>query len=120
VVFNEGIRRGLACGEHRRGPGRRVRRSFSTEQELRETSPDHEEGLSFKASVNVPSHIICHIKRRFISPKTSEQKQCHDVCLANSYTSANKASDDTFGRKFSLRIVFEILFVSSANPEDQV
>ena len=75
MVFNEGIRRGLACGEHRRGPGRRVRRSFSTEQDLRETSPEYEEGVSSKATVNVPSHIICHIKRRFISKQRKNQEE---------------------------------------------
>ena len=67
VVFHEGIRRGLACGEHRRGPGRRVRRSFSSEQDLMETSPESEDGLSPKNTVNLPNHIICNIKRRLIS-----------------------------------------------------
>lgn len=32
-----------------------------------ETSPESEEGLSPKSTVNLPNHIICNIKRRLIS-----------------------------------------------------
>jgi GTPase SAR1 family protein len=93
VVFHEGIRRGLACGEHRRGPGRRIRRSFSTDHDLMETSPESEEGLSPKSTVNLPNHIICHIKRRLISPKTSEQKHSHEISSSTPYTSQTTDSD---------------------------
>ena len=88
VVFNEGIRRGLACGEHRRGLGRRVRRSFSTDQDLRETSPECEESLSPKTTVNLPSHIICHIKRRLISKITLRLRICYDL-MKNNFRSQN-------------------------------
>ena len=78
VVFHEGIRRGLACGEHRRGPGRRIMRSFSTERDLRENSLEYEDeaGISSKATVNLPSHIICHIKRKLTSKISEDFLQC--------------------------------------------
>merc|ERR1712013_848338 len=73
-------------------------RSFSTERDLRENSLEYEdeEGISTKATVNLPSHIICHIKRKLTSPKTSEQKQHQEVCLANSYNSHTTSPEDTF------------------------
>merc|ERR1711892_519550 len=96
VVFNEGIRRGLVSGEHRRGPSRRMRRSFSTEQDLMETSPESEEGLSPKSTVNLPNHIICNIKRRLISPKSSEHKLTAEIPSSTPCTSQLQSDSDIF------------------------
>jgi len=96
VVFHEGIRRGLTSGEHRRGHSRRMRRSFSTEQDLMETSPESEEGMSPKANINLPNHIICNIKRRLISPKTSEHKYSQEISSSTPYSSQVLPPDDIF------------------------
>ena len=74
VVFFEGVRRGLASGEHR---GYRRMRSISTESQcLHETSPESEElsptiSPSPKTKIIVSKHIMASIKRKLMSKSAS-------------------------------------------------
>ena len=75
VVFFEGVRRGLASGEHSRGYRRM--RSVSTESPcLQETSPESEElsptiSPSPKTKIIVSKHIMASIKRKLMSKSAS-------------------------------------------------
>ena len=74
VVFFEGVRRGLASGDHR---GDRRMRSISTESPgLHETSPESEElsptiSPSPKTKIIVSKHIMASIKRKLMSKSAS-------------------------------------------------
>ena len=66
IVFFEGIRRGLASGDHR---GCRRLRSISTESPcLHETSPESP-SISPKSKIIVSKHIMASIKRKLMSKK---------------------------------------------------
>ena len=74
VVFFEGVRRGLASGDHR---GHRRLRSISTESPcLHETSPESEElsptiSPSPKTKIIVSKHIMASIMRKLMSKSVS-------------------------------------------------
>ena len=74
VVFFEGVRRGLASGDHR---GDRRMRSISTESPgLHETSPESEElsptiSPSPMTKIIVSKHIMASIKRKLMSKSAS-------------------------------------------------